>query len=106
MSETKTKTEQAAEDPFEVLGLEPAATAEDIRAAYLQHVKQHPPDRDPDGFERSRAAYEKVQDPIRRVQQILLKAGPKEPLISILDAHSGRRQFTGPDPWLAVLKEE
>ena len=34
-------------DPRQVLGVAASATEEDIRAAYLLKVKEHPPDRSP-----------------------------------------------------------
>src|ERR1035437_7969776 len=44
------------EDPRQVLEIEAEAGDEEIRAAYLRKVKQHPPDRSPREFERVRSA--------------------------------------------------
>ena len=44
---------QLNEDPREILGVPPDAGDERIRDAYLQKVKEHPPDREPATFERS-----------------------------------------------------
>ena len=45
--------------PWSVLGLDPAAATErDVKRAYAMLVKQHRPDRDPDGFQHIRGAYE------------------------------------------------
>ena len=45
-------------DPREVLGVSQDAGEEEIRAAYVRKVKEHPPDRSPEEFERIRNAYE------------------------------------------------
>ena len=92
-------------DPLEVLGLPLEAGEEEIRAAYLRKVKEFPPDRAPRQFEQIREAYEALRDPRRRTRHLLLSADPKQPLVSLLDAGPPDRRFTGPEPWLAVLKE-
>lgn len=45
--------------PFAVLGLDPSATLEDVRAAYRERIKQAHPDHggDPEAFSRVREAY-------------------------------------------------
>ena len=94
------------EDPREILGVSPDAGDERIRDAYLQKVKEHPPDREPAEFERIRDAYEALRDPRRRARQVFLSADPHAPLVSLLPAGSHERKFTGPHPWLAVLREK
>ena len=59
------------EDPYEVLGLDSAATEVQIRQRYLERVRQHPPDRNPEEFERTRAAYELLRDPVARMERQL-----------------------------------
>lgn len=93
-----------SDDPRQVLGLPPQAEGEEIRAAYLRKVKEFPPDRAPREFEKIRDAYESLKDPRRRARQIL-SADPSQPLVSLLEGRAARRRFTGPGPWLAVLKE-
>jgi len=51
-------------DPHRVLGLPQHASEEEIRARYLELVKEFPPDRDPDRFREVRAAYEAAKDPL------------------------------------------
>jgi len=93
------------EDPRQILGVSPESGDEEIRAAYLQKVKEYPPDRAPREFEKVRDAYEALRDPRRRTRQLLL-ADPKQPLTSLLEeGRSSDRRFTGPEPWLAVLRE-
>lgn len=92
------------DDPHQVLGIAPEAGDEEIRAAYLRKVKEYPPDRAPQDFEKVRDAYEALRDPRRRARQ-LLAADPQQPLASLLDGRAAERRFTGPEPWLAVLRE-
>jgi curved DNA-binding protein CbpA len=92
------------DDPRQVLGIPPEAGDEEIRAAYLRKVKEFPPDRAPREFEKVRDAYEALRDPRRRARQLLC-ADPKQPLASLLEGRVSERRFTGPEPWLAILKE-
>jgi curved DNA-binding protein CbpA len=94
------------EDPREILGVPPDADDEGIRAAYLQKVKENPPDRAPAAFERVRDAYEVLRDPRRRALHMFLCGDPEAPLLSLLPGCNQERRFTGPDPWLAVLRKK
>ena len=94
------------EDPRMILGVGLEAGDQEIRAAYLRKVKEFPPDRAPEQFERIRDAYELLRDPRRRTLHMLLSVDPHEPLESLLDEGPAPRQFVGPEPWLAVLKEK
>lgn len=47
-------------DPYRLLGVPPSADDETIRAAYLAAIRNCPPERDRDRFERVRAAYESI----------------------------------------------
>lgn len=55
-------------DPYRVLGVA-RAHADDgaIRAAYLDGLRRHPPERDPEGFQRLRNAYEQIRSHRRRL---------------------------------------
>jgi curved DNA-binding protein CbpA len=92
------------EDPRLILGVGWEAGDQEIRAAYLRKVKEFPPDRAPEEFERIRDAYEWLRDPRRRTLHMLLSVDPHAPLESLLDEGPAQRQFVGPEPWLAVLK--
>ena len=96
----------AHEDPSGVLGVSPEATLEEIRAAYLQKVKEHPPERDPVTFERVRDAYQMLRDPRRRAQLVILSGEPHASLTSVLQDGPRERKFVGPERWLEVLKEK
>jgi curved DNA-binding protein CbpA len=91
-------------DPREVLGVSSTATEEDIRAAYLLKVKEYPPDRSPDEFERIRDSYEMLRDPRQRARHLLVSVDPRAPLASLFAGQSASRRFVGPHPWLDVLK--
>jgi hypothetical protein len=92
-------------DPWSVLGLGLDADDAQIRAAYLAGVKRHPPDRDPDAFERVRDAYESIREPSRRISLMLLQVDPTAPFVSLLDGEPPPRRFAGMQAWLDALKE-
>lgn len=92
-------------DPWKVLGVRPDASDEEVRAAWLARVKEHPPERSPEEFERIRDAYDTLRDPRRRAARVLA-ADPVAPLVSLLDLLPPRREFVGPTPWLAALREQ
>ncbi len=91
-------------DPREVLGVNQDAGEEQIRAAYLSKVKEHPPDRSPEEFERIRDAYDSLRDPRRRMRASLISVDPVAPFASVVEGNARQRRFTGPQPWLEVLK--
>jgi DnaJ-class molecular chaperone len=90
-----------------VLGVPLEATMDVVRAAYLEKVRQHPPDRDPEVFEQVRDAYTQLRDPRQRVREMLDGPDPFAPLAELAgEAHGPRRAFVGVEPWLAALKEK
>ena len=91
-------------DPTEVLGVNQDAGEEEIRTAYVRKVKEHPPDRSPEEFERIRDAYDSLRDPRRRMRDRLLSVDPCAPFVSIVEPKAPQRRFAGPQPWLEVLK--
>lgn len=91
-------------NPYNVLGVGPDADDEQIRAAYLAKLKQFPPDRAPAEFEQIWDAYELLRDRRQRARYKLFAVNPEAPLESLLEGRENQRQFTGPGPWLAVLK--
>jgi curved DNA-binding protein CbpA len=48
-------------NPFSALGIAETADDEAIKKAYLQRVREHPPERDPERFQVIRAAYEAIK---------------------------------------------
>jgi curved DNA-binding protein CbpA len=62
----------ALESPYKILGVERAASESEIKQAYFALVREHPPERDPEGFKRIRAAYEKLRAGGERAETDLL----------------------------------
>ena len=93
-----------AMDPIGVLGISQDATDEDIRAAYLLKVREHPPDRSPGQFEKIRDAYAILRDPRQRLRHRLFSVDPGAPLVSLFADDGRPRRFVGHGPWLEVLK--
>jgi curved DNA-binding protein CbpA len=91
-------------DPSEVLGVPPNAGEEEIRAAYVRKVKEFPPDRSPEEFEKVRDAFETLRDPRKRTRTMLLARDADAPLTSLLEGHAAPRLFAGPQAWRDVLK--
>jgi len=58
-------------DPYDILGLSRDSDDAAIRQRYLELVKQHPPDRDPQRFAEVRAAFEKLKDLETRISNQL-----------------------------------
>jgi len=88
----------------EILGVELNATDEQIRAAYLTKITEHPPDRSPTEFERIRDAYDTLRDPRRRMNEILRSRDPIPSISSIFAGLEPECRYVGPGPWLEVLK--
>jgi curved DNA-binding protein CbpA len=61
------------DDPYKTLGIEPSATQAEVKQAYFTLVREHPPERDPEGFKRIRAAYEKVKSAGERAETDLFR---------------------------------
>jgi curved DNA-binding protein CbpA len=56
------------ESPYQVLGITREASEAEIKRAYFSLVREHPPERDPEGFKRVRAAYEKLRTVNQRAE--------------------------------------
>ncbi|MEM9657440.1 MAG: J domain-containing protein [Planctomycetota bacterium] len=74
-----TPNTSAVFDPFKVLGIPPDAGEPEIRARYLELVKQFPPERDPDKFREIRTAFEAAQDPLNLAQRLLARPEDEAP---------------------------
>ena len=105
--EKATKANLSFESARALLGIAPDASDADIRAAYLDQVRLHPPDRDPEAFEQIRDAYDKLRDPRQRARQVLEGPDVFAPFAELLSDHvPAKRRFVGVEPWLAVMKEK
>ena len=60
--------------PYLVLRLPPDASEEEIRRRYLQLVRENPPERAPERFQRITAAYEALKDEGKRMETAVLGA--------------------------------
>lgn len=58
-------------DPFIILGVPRDASEAEVRARYLELVKQFPPEREPDKFRQIRAAYEAAKDPLSIAKRLI-----------------------------------
>jgi len=63
-------------DPYRVLGVQPDASPEEIRSAYFEQVRAHPPEREPEAFKIIRAAYEQLSAPGAQDELFRLQAPP------------------------------
>lgn len=57
--------------PYQTLGVPEQASDADIKQAYLQRVKDNPPDRDPRRFRAIQDAYELIKDEDSRLRHAL-----------------------------------
>ncbi len=69
------------QDPYAILGVPRTADDNQIKRAYFQAVRVHPPERDPEGFQRIRKAYERIRTAEDRAQTdlFLLQPPPETP---------------------------
>jgi curved DNA-binding protein CbpA len=68
--------------PFDILGVADEATDEEIKKAYLQKVRQYPPERSPEQFQNIRAAFEAIKTQQQRLKYQLFYHEP--PTLSTL----------------------
>ncbi|MCR4414621.1 MAG: J domain-containing protein [Thermoguttaceae bacterium] len=71
-------------DPYAVLGVDRNAGEAEVRRRYLEMVRQHPPDRDPEGFRAVRNAYEQLRDPVRLLESRLFHPETGETLETVI----------------------
>ncbi len=69
-------------DPYTELGLTRQATMLEIKKAYFRLVRDHPPERDPDGFRRVRTAYEALRTPVARATTDRQLIQPPQPFVA------------------------
>src|SRR6056297_1174450 len=78
----------ATDDPFVVLGVIGEASEEEIRKRYLELIRLHPPDREPERFRQIHEAYQRISDPVRLARSLLdIDQDPPDPK-SVLDRHA------------------
>src|SRR6266542_5406664 len=93
----------ALESPYKILGVERTASESEIKQAYFAKVRQHPPERDPEGFKRIRAAYEKLRSGADRAETDLFTLDAP----ATLDLAAIQRSDASPPPiTLATIKAD
>lgn len=94
-------------DAYEVLGLKAGASEAEVRRRYLELVRQHPPDREPERFAAVRAAYDQVRDPVERLRVKLFDLHSHDSIEEILaDATQRVRSMRIPTGVLLSLAEQ
>ncbi len=63
--------------PFDILGVTEDATDEAIKKAYLQKVRQYPPERAPEQFQNIRAAFDAIKTRLQRLKYQLFHSEPQ-----------------------------
>lgn len=82
-------------DPYTTLGVGPDPTDDAVRAAYLQKVREFPPEQHPDRAAAVRAAYEQVKTLDARARHRLFGADDTlDALIEEVRCPTPRRRFT------------
>ena len=67
------------QNPFTVLDVVETADDDAIKKAYLQQVREHPPERDPERFQAIRAAYEAIKTRRDRLRYRLFQRQTPDP---------------------------
>jgi curved DNA-binding protein CbpA len=105
-NETKRlEPEAVVANPYEVLELERSATAADIKKAYFQKVREHPPERDPQAFKRIRAAYDALRTPEARTATDLFMLHPPTAYEPYKRPPTLKTDYT-PADWQAALRAQ
>jgi DnaJ-class molecular chaperone len=94
------------ENPQHILGVAQDAKSGEIRTAYLNKIKEYPPEKFPAEFERVRDAYTILSDAHYRTRMMLQLADPEASLVTLLDNQKQKRQFVGPEAWLTAMRKQ
>jgi curved DNA-binding protein CbpA len=86
-------------NPFDILGVSPGATDEDVRRAYLALVRKFPPDTAPRRFAEINEANERIKTEKKRLEYELFSKEPgiERPFDALLEQFRGSRKRTPPD---------
>jgi len=93
-------------NPFILLGVSETADDETIKKAYLQQVRQHPPEREPEQFQAIRLAFEAIKTQRDRLRYRLfqLETPDMEALMETA-LHGGTSKRPTAQQFLRVLTE-
>ncbi|MDR2391343.1 MAG: J domain-containing protein [Planctomycetota bacterium] len=94
------------QDLFSVLGIRPDTDAETVRAAYLAKVREYPPEREPEMFERIRDAYLTLSDPKRKMRRYFDAEALLRPLRDLVlkSGASEGRACLGTAAWVEIIR--
>jgi len=94
-------------DPYEILGVSHGSSEADIRRRYLELVRQNPPDRVPERFAEIHQAYERLRDPVVRMEAKLFELESSDTLASVVaDVRQRLRKARIPTQTLLSLAEK
>jgi len=88
------------ENPFTVLGLPPAATAEEIAGAYRKLVRRYPPELAPHRFASIHSAYQLLTSPAQRMETA--RRTPEETLAALFSMPGATLKPAPPPPPLGA----
>jgi len=91
------------EEAGRILEIPIEADEAEIRSAYLTKVKQYPPERSPEEFQRVRQAYDLFRDPRERGRLRWLRLNFDAPFQGLLQEHGPKRKHLGPLAWLEAM---
>ncbi|WP_150047770.1 MULTISPECIES: J domain-containing protein [Methylomonas] len=91
--------------PYRALGVSEQASDAEIKQAYLQQVKEHPPERDPLRFRQIQQAYDVVKDQNSRLRYALfhLPELDFDALLALAFNHDGADRPMATDDFLKLL---
>ena len=93
-------------DPYDILGVSRGSSEADIRRRYLELVRRYPPDREGERFTEIHQAYEKLRDPVVRMESKLFDLESGETLADIVaDVRQRLRKSRIPTQTLLSLAE-
>ena len=87
--------------PYAILEVDESAADEEVKKAYLVKVREHPPERDPRGFQKIRSAFETIRTEKDRLRYRLFYYGQPDLdllnekwLVAGQDTRPSERQLT------------
>jgi len=92
--------------PYQILGVSEQSADAEIKLAYLQKVKDYPPDHDQQRFQQIQQAYEAIKDNDSRLQTALFNLPTVEfnDLFNLAFKQQSRLQPISADNFLKLLK--
>jgi len=88
---------------YDTLGVSTDASQEEIKNAFFELVREHPPEQDPDAYQRLREAYDVLSDPVsRREYDTMAQHGDE--IESLQEEAEALLNQEPPDPQAAIKK--